>query len=114
MKKLEAQFYSRCVQLAARVEEVLGWPRMRFLQAIDRDGPVEAVRDIIHSDTPSSTFTDLWEKGPTYLSLTLEALVVTERQWDDLFSDEDRAVASKRLRQHHWKPPSSLLIDPSA
>ena len=40
-------------------------------------------------------------------------MVVAERQWDDLFSDEDRAAAAKGLRQYQWKPPSPLpRLDP--
>ena len=108
-------FYSRCVRLANDVAGLLGYPRRRFLDDIEISGPVEAVRKIIHSDKPSSTFCALWERGYgkfghlsayKYLDKTVEAMVITEREWDDSFSDADRAAALKRLRDHGWKPPS--------
>ena len=41
-------------------------------------------------------------------------MVVAERQWDDLFSDEDRAAAAKGLRQtggsHPTRSPASTPV----
>ena len=68
------------------------------------DGAVQATKHLIHAPRPSDTFTDLWEKQR--LDLTVEAVVLTEREWDSLFDDTDRATARKRLRDHKWPPVS--------
>ena len=44
------------------------------------------------------------------LDLTVEAVVLTEREWDELFTDADRKAARKRLRDHEW-PLASALPD---
>ena len=44
------------------------------------------------------------------LDLTVEAVVLTERDWDTLFTDADRKAARKRLRHHEW-PLASALPD---
>ena len=44
------------------------------------------------------------------LDLTVEAVVLTEREWDALFTDVDRKAAPKRLRDHEW-PLASALPD---
>ena len=51
---------------------------------------------------PSDTFSDLWVESR--LDLTVEAVILTEREWDSIFEDSDREAARQRLRDHEWPP----------
>ena len=89
------------MQLARELHALLGAPRSIFLQNVATYGAVAETKRLIHSDTPSETFSRLWEKGR--LDLTVEAIVVTDTVWNELFSDDDRSAARKRLEDHEWK-----------
>ena len=70
---------------------------------IGEHGAVDTTkRDSLHDQEPSPTFTDLFMKRQ--LGLTVEAVIITEAEWDPLFSDQDRAAAKKRLLDHRWSP----------
>lgn len=56
-------------------------------------GTVEAVKKLIRKDNASG-FTKLWEINR--LDLSLES-IVQEPEWHDLFTDEEREIARKRL-----------------
>ena len=34
----------------------------------------------------------------------MEAVILTEREWDSIFEDSDREAARQRLRDHEWPP----------
>ena len=67
---------------------------------LEEHGAVDATRRLIHRNEPSSTFKLLWEKKR--LNLTVEAVIVTEHEWDPLFDDADRDAARQRLKAFHW------------
>ncbi len=69
-------------------------------------GTVEATKRLIHAPHPSDTFADLWVERR--LDLTVEAVILTERQWDALFDDADREAARKRLHDHEWSSASAV------
>jgi hypothetical protein len=63
---------------------------------IDRGG-LETARYLVMSDRPSDGYTALYERQR--LDLTVEALVI-QPEWDDLFSEEERARAHQRLADY--------------
>ena len=76
---------------------------------IERGG-YQAAITLIHSPKPSDGYTALRARG--YLDLTVEALVLRP-QWQDIFTDEDRLAAYRRLEQYQfqfpadsWQPPA--------
>ena len=102
----EGWYQTRCTRVADDVEAVLKRRVTRFRGMCAEHGAVEAARRLIHAPRPSDTFSDLWMNGR--LDLTVEAVVLTERDWDALFNDTDRQVARKRLRDHEW--PIALAL----
>ena len=95
------RYETRCIQVAEEVEAVLGRQVTRFRAMCAEHGAVQATKRLIHA-RPSDTFSVLWEKGR--LDLTVEAVILTERQWEPLFDDEDREAARKRLQDYEWPP----------
>ena len=104
----EDSYEARCTRVADDVEAVLKRRVTRFRAMCAEHGSVEATKHLIHAQRPSDTFSDLWMNGR--LDLTVEAVVLTEREWDALFTDADRKAARKRLRDHEW-PLASALPD---
>lgn len=63
-------------------------------------GGVETTRRLIHASALSKVFLKLAEKGR--LDLTVEAIIVTELNWDPLFASVDREKARQHLRDHGY------------
>jgi hypothetical protein len=72
----------------------------RFLQMLFEHGGLETAKVLLHSRNVSEGYTALWERGR--LDLTVEALIL-DNQWDDLFTDEERDIARKRLREYQYQ-----------
>ena len=98
---LEEQYLERCREIARNIKQLLGARRTLFLSMIGEHGAVGATKLLVHADQPSDTFVDLMVHGR--LDLTVEWLIANEREWDPLFTDDDRRVAQIRL----GKTPSS-------
>ena len=105
---LDDSYETRCARVADDVEAVLKRRVTRFRGMCAEHGSVEATKRLIQAQRPSDTFSDLWMKGR--LDLTVEAVVLTEREWDPLFTDADRKAARKRLQDHEW-PLAAALPD---
>ena len=101
-KTLESQYHSRCIKLAAELDVLLGKPRTIFLRMVAEHGAVAATKRLVHSKKPSPTFTELVMNQR--FALTVEAIIISEPEWEQLFDDSDRAAARKRLLEHGWKP----------
>ncbi|MCY4659913.1 MAG: hypothetical protein OXF93_08895 [Acidobacteria bacterium] len=95
--ELTKQFERRCLELADDVESALGRGVPYFREMLAARGAVDAATQLVHRMPPSETFRTL--KARAKLDLTVES-VVLEPRWEALFSDDDRAVARARLRQH--------------
>ncbi len=71
-----------------------GYPATRFFQMLGDHGGVETARRLLPH--MSDGFVQLWQRGR--LDLTMESLILQPR-WHDLFSDEEREIARRRLRE---------------
>ena len=76
-----------------QAKQQAGYTATRFHQMLTEYGGVETARRLLPQ--MSDGFVELWRRG--HLDLTVEALVLQSR-WDDLFSDEEREMARRRLR----------------
>ena len=92
---LEDRYLERCRQIARDIKGVLDARRTVFLSMIGEVGPVGATKALVHADRPSDTFVDLMVHRR--LDLSVEWVIVNEREWDPLFSREDREAARARL-----------------
>ncbi len=61
-------------------------------------GGLETAQLLLHSNHVSEGYTALWERGK--LNLTWKPRLATE--WHDLFTDEEREIASKRLKEYGY------------
>ena len=91
-----------------RMKDDCGYPANRFLQMIDRRGPVETAIELVMSPKPSRGFVTL----QTYrrLDLAVEAIVLRD-EFSHLFGDEVKAAARRRLTEHGYDPQSTPRND---
>ena len=100
LKELEKQFYEACVELDKQCLRI-GVNASYFRQMLIKYGASNTVNMLIHNPGIQYGFTILWERKR--LDLTVEALIL-KSPWDKLFSDEEKAIARQRLRDHGYNP----------
>lgn len=93
---LEAEFSQRMKAVYERGRSEAGYNASYFLSMLSQYGPQETAHKLLASRAISDGFAELWERGR--LDLTVEALVV-EPKFSDLFSENEIAVAQRRLEQ---------------
>ena len=96
----EEEFKKRVFDSIIIMDKKHGYTPSELINMIDKHGTIEAVRRLINSPKPPYGFTKLWELKA--LDLSLEAIIL-EEEWKDLFSDEERAKAKKRLTDYGYK-----------
>jgi len=97
----ENQFHRAMLDIYVRAKEQAGYNATRFLNMVNEHGGPDAARILLHAEAVSDGFTALWERQR--LDLTVEALIL-KPQWHDLFTDEERQVARKRLADYGYVP----------
>lgn len=66
---------------------------------LDKHRGLETARILLHAKTVSEGYTALWERQR--LDLTVEALVLAP-DYASLFTDEERAIARRRLEGYRY------------
>jgi hypothetical protein len=94
MEEIERRFHEQMVNIYERAKAECNYNATRFLQMVTELGGLGAAKALLHAPGLSDGFTALWECG--CLGLTMEALVL-RLPWSDLFTEEELAVARKRL-----------------
>lgn len=79
----------------------LGYPPNFLVQMIQESGPLRACQRILAKPDLSEGFGKLWEFHR--LDLTIEAIVLKD-EVAELFTDEERTVARKRLARADYFP----------
>ena len=95
---LEDQFHAAMLHIyesAARLSPP--YRATRFLQMVQGNGGKAAADQLLASPNPSAGFTELFLRGREQLKLSVEYLVLQE-PWRALFTEEQLAVAAKRLQ----------------
>ena len=72
-----------------------------FLEMLAHHGAVETARTLLHANTVSDAYTELWKRRR--LDLTVEAFII-KPQWKELFTDEERGIAVKRIVSFDYVP----------
>ena len=98
----EAAFHKAMVAIYQTAKKDLGYNATRFLQMISDHGGLDAARQLLRAPAVSNGFTTLWEHHR--LDLSVEAHVLRE-EFRSLFTDEERDVASRRLRDYGYPIP---------
>ena len=93
---LQTEFAQRMKAVYDRGRAEAGYNATYFRSMLSQYGPLETARRLLVSPAISDGFAELWERGR--LDLTVEA-VVSEAVFSELFSEEEIAVARRRLEQ---------------
>jgi len=100
---LEKDFHKAMLEIYKRAKGEAGYNATRFLSMITDTSGLEAARTLLHADSVSDGYTALWERGR--LDLTVEAEMLNSR-WRELFNDDERRIATKRLHEYGYKSAS--------
>jgi hypothetical protein len=71
-----------------------------FLQMLSRQRGLATARQLINDRNVSSGYTALWETGR--LDLTVEAMVLENERWHDLFTADEIERCRKRLNEYQY------------
>lgn len=84
-----------------RAKEEAGYTASIFLKMITDNGGVQTARTLINANKPSDGYTALYERGR--LDLTVEAMILENTVWHELFSPDELGRAKRRLQQYGYK-----------
>lgn len=82
-----------------RLKREIGYNPTRFNEMVADHGGPEAVRQLLEGRDASDGFTTLWEAGR--LEMSVEAAVLLP-WYELLYTDDERAVARRRLVEHRF------------
>lgn len=94
---LELEFHEAMIELYVRAKRELNYNARYLIDMVSNEGGRETARYLLDTKEPSDGYVVLWENGRLDLSVEAEVL---RPEWHDLFSDEQRAVAIRRLREY--------------
>jgi hypothetical protein len=103
---LELEFHEAMIELYRRAKSEINYPARYLLDMVANEGGRETARYLLDTKEPSDGYVVLWENGRLDLSVEAEVL---KPKWHDLFSDDQRAVAIRRLREYHFDVDEYLL-----
>ena len=92
---LEIQFDRKMIDIHDHAAKECRYEATDFIQMMNDRGGTAAARALLHSSKPDQGLTTLWERGR--LDLSVEAQVCHPK-WQDLFTEEEIAIAEERLR----------------
>jgi hypothetical protein len=75
-----------------------------FLRMLSDRGGLATAKFLINSPKPSDGYSQLYDRGR--LDLTVEAMVVENTVWHELFTDDELNKARLRLKQYGYAPKS--------
>jgi len=88
------------INIYKRAKSEAGYNATRFLSMVSERGGLETAQILIRMDGVSDGYSALHQRGR--LDLTVEA-VMLDKEWWPLFTDVERAIAIKRLRQYEYQ-----------
>jgi len=84
---------------SSRLKKEIGYNPTRFNQMVAEHGGVGAAHLLLQGADASDGFTTLWEHGR--LEMSVEAVVLVP-WYADLFTNDERAIARRRLTDHRF------------
>ena len=96
---IEKEFDTAMMGIYHRAKCEAGYNATRYLHMLQEHRGVETAKILLHAPHVSDGYTALWERGR--LDLTVEALIL-QKKWYSLFSDQEREIAQKRLRDYNY------------
>ncbi|EIN6343154.1 hypothetical protein [Vibrio parahaemolyticus] len=98
---LEVKFDDAMMGIYKRALSEVNYKATVFLRMLLEHKGLETAKRLIHSSKVSDGYTSLWQLGR--LDLTVEALIIDNPIWHDLFNEEELAICKKRLKDYRYK-----------
>ena len=105
MADLDTQFDQAMFDVYRCAKVEAGYNATIFLQMLTDNRGRQTAKTLINAVKPSDGYTALYMRGR--LDLTVEALVVEDERWHQLFTDNELARARKRLKDYQYDPRAS-------
>jgi hypothetical protein len=93
------------VELYLRAKREINYNARYFIDMVANNGGRETAVYLLDTKEPSDGYVVLWENGRLDLSVEAEIL---HSKWHDLFADDQRAVAIRRLRDYGFDVEAHL------
>lgn len=101
MPDIVKQFDMAMFQIYQRAKSEARYNATKFFQMLNDRGGLATAKTLINAAKPSDGYTHLYERGR--LDLTVEAMVIGDKKWEELFTPEELATARKRLIEYNYK-----------
>lgn len=101
MQDKAKKFNEAMFDIYRRAKSEAGYNAIIFLQMLHDRGGLATAKYLINATKPSDGYTNLYQRGR--LDLTVEAMVIENDRWHDLFTEEELAKAMRRLKEYHYK-----------
>jgi hypothetical protein len=102
MQDVSRQFNAAMFEIYRRAKKEAGYNATIFLRMVSDKGGLVTAKYLINASKPSDGYTHLYERGR--LDLTVEAMVVENVKWHQLFTSDEIAAANKRLISYGYQP----------
>jgi hypothetical protein len=102
MADIEKQFDEAMLTIYRRAKSEAKYTASIFFNMLSERGGLATAKYLINAKHPSDGYTHLHERGR--LDLTVEAIVIEEKRWHPLFTEDELAKARKRLSDYEYKP----------
>jgi len=106
----ESAFHQAMFEIYERAKAECHYNASRFLQMVAERGGLSTAQYLLHAPGLSDGFTALWECNR--LDLTVEAYVL-KPEWQGLFTQDEIAMARKRLSDLGYKGDVDAYSDPT-
>jgi hypothetical protein len=101
VKDLPKQFDAAMFAIYQRAKIEAGYNATIFLRMLGDRGGLATAKYLINAPKASDGYTHLYERGR--LDLTVEAMVVENIKWHELFTNDELAKARLRLEQYGYR-----------
>jgi len=100
MSDLMKAFDQAMLEIYKRAKSEAGYTPSEFFRMLSDHGGYETARRLIRASTISSGYVRLYELQR--LDLTVEAVIIENLKWHELFSDEELEICRNRLREYGY------------
>ena len=98
--QIEIEFDRTMMEIYVRAKKEANYTATIFHRMLSKHRGVETAKRLINDPTVSDGYTALWERGR--LDLTVEAVVLDNPRWHQLFTQDEIERARDRLDQYHY------------
>jgi hypothetical protein len=102
MQSLSKQFDVAMFDIYRRAKSEAGYSATIFLGMLNDRGGLSTAKYLINLPKPSDGYTNLYERGR--LDLTVEAMIVENAKWHNLFTKDEIEKARHRLTEYKYTP----------